>query len=131
MRIYSSIEELAAALGMKLNTNHRGGLGFEWEADWGYRLSGQGQPGGIRRGGWLVTRAQYSSASQNGHLIAYEIDAKDAKTGRCALLRTPWPADLDNSELARVQASPGWTSRGAEGEMNIDDLDAMLAGERI
>lgn len=131
MKLFENAQDLAAAIGLELDDRPPERPGFPAEADWGIRLSGQGQPGGMHRGGWLVTRAQPWPASEEGHLIAYEVNAQNARTGRCALLRTPWPYDLDNAELARVRASGYWEPRGEQGEMNIDVLDGMLAGTRL
>lgn len=130
MKLFDNVHDLAATIGLKIREQTPHGPSFAFEADWGYRLRGQGQPGGLR-GGWLVTRAQQSDWSADGHLIAYEIDAEDSRTGRCALLRSPWPQDVDSSELARVLSSGWWTPQGREGEMDIDVLDGILSGTRL
>lgn len=129
MKVFLSIDALSQRIGLPVNPERPG---FKVEADWGYRLRGQELAGGHKAGGWLVTRAADSVGPQaEGHLIAYEIDGSSAKTGRCALLRTPWPYALDNSELTRIKASSAWGPTDPDGEANIDDLDNQLSGTKI
>lgn len=93
MRLFSRVEELEAATGLVYVPGAGAGSagGFPSEADWGYRATGYGtKPGTLDGGGWVVTFARNDRDEREGHLIAYEVDGRSKRTGRCALIRSPW-----------------------------------------
>lgn len=104
-----------------------GALPENSEADWGYRLRGEGQPGG-KAGGWLVTFVRKDR--HTGSLIAYEINSKGAKTGTVILLRDPWTTAQDDQWVSQAQPAswwdPGARNSDVDGEADIRDLDAFL-----
>lgn len=134
MKIYSTVSDLNAAEGaMAKEQMVQGGPP---EADWAYRLSGAGAPGG--KHGWLVTfllddrhGATWDLANPEitGLLIAYEI-LNDSKTGRVGVLRRNWNGALDAAELQKLRAQPDYklSSRYTNGEYDIDVLDRQLPG---
>lgn len=136
MLIYDTIDQANQAEGIHATPQGESSPGKWAEADWGYRLRGQGLPGG-GRGGWLLTYifngAPFSpSPSRTGTLIAYEI-INDTKTGRVAILRRDWTGALDEEWIQKVQASPEWklNDRNDSGEDDIDRIDNLLPGPTL
>lgn len=134
MKIYDSLDELSAAIGLPVlepSTDDRTG-GAPAESDWGFRLRGLGLPGGMPHGGWLLTFARKRFNSSTGHLIAYEISPQNIKTGRCALLRSPWDEETNDSERARTYASPIWSGSMHDlgGEADLAAVDDFVAEQR-
>lgn len=129
--IFDAADDLAAVIGLPLTSEPGDKPSFDTESDWGYALRGAGCEGGIGRSRWLLTFVTGSPEDEAGHLIAYEIDPGNERTGRCALLRTPWLRDTDWVELRRIHASEWWKPNGEAGEADISELDEMLAGPRV
>lgn len=127
MRLLNSVEELEAATGLVYEPAEGGSVaGFPSEADWGYRATGYGTgPDTANGGGWLVTFARNDRDDREGHLIAYEVDVRDKRTGRCALIRSPWTEARDRAELSRAIREGWWAGPGFS-EGNLADLDAKL-----
>lgn len=130
MELFETIPDLAERIGIPLRppSEDDPAGGAEAESDWGWRLRGPGRSGGAA-GGWLLTFAREDRRAPSGHLIAYEIDENDVKTGRCALLRSPWDADTDEREHRRVMSSDLWGSGhllDEQGEADLSSVDAFL-----
>lgn len=125
MERFQTMQDLAGRIGLNLAPGAPGG--FESEADWGYRLGGAGRPGG-NGGGWLLTFARgvrHPSPDEVGHLIAYDIDRHNKKTGQCVLLRSPWAEDDDDRSLARARQSSWWDDSNSDSKGGVADLDMV------
>jgi len=131
VQIYTCPQDLATVIGMPLASAPGEKPSFDTEADWGYALRDAGCEGGMGRTRWLLTFATPTPDCDNGHLIAYEISANNERTGRCALLRSPWTREQDWEQLHRINASPAWTPTASNGEASIVEIDQILAGQRL
>lgn len=126
MKLYDSPAALAKAIDLPYDPGTGGSVpGFESEADWGWRASGLGSGPDTPNGGrWLVTFACGAPDAPTGHLIAYEIDNSNTRTGRCTLIRSPWSAETDRLELDRAIRERWWEPGGGVGTLH--DLDTRL-----
>lgn len=127
MQIFTSVDDLAEAIGLEYEHGTGGGIsGFGCEADWGWRVAGFGSgPRTANGGGWLVTFASASMEEEEGHLIAYEVDANDRRTGRSVLIRSPWTRERDTAEMHRAMRE-GWWQSPQDGEGDLHELDHRL-----
>ncbi len=129
MIVYPDPSALARAIGCPLESGET--PSFASESDWGYALRGAGCEGGMGRSRWLLTFATAEPDAQVGHLVAWHVNASNQRTGRCALLRSPWDRDQDWAELRRVMGTPAWNPASSIGEADIVELDELLVGQRL
>ena len=58
-----------------------------------------------------------------------------SKTGHYALLRSPWPKDLDERQLDRLRQQSWWNGAAGQhvmgGEADLGDVDRWLLGEEL
>ncbi|MFC3297883.1 hypothetical protein [Clavibacter michiganensis] len=135
MRIYNTIEEFKTAENAPASREDE--QTTTAEADWGYRLRGAGVPGGNEHG-WLLTflmaeRPGVGGIAGSGWLIAYEIMGA-RKTGRIALLRRDWTAEIDQAEIRRTRAEAWWggaAQRNTIGEADLETVDYELAASML
>ncbi|WP_231635120.1 helix-turn-helix domain-containing protein [Luteipulveratus halotolerans] len=124
MSTYESPEELAEAIGLQYDPGSEDIIpGFPSEADWGWNASGLGTGPDQDGGRWLVTFARARADAAEGHLIGYEVDGRHQRTGRCVLIRSPWTAERDQTELHRAIREGWWEPNGLS---TLHDLDARL-----
>lgn len=135
MLIYNSIEEINRAEAIVAVEQGKPSPGGWGEADWGYRLRGEGLRGGEH--GWLLTFIFYGAPfspdpNRVGTLIAYEIK-NNSKTGRVAVVRRDWSGAADDEWMKKIKSSTQWSFKGrdSKGEADLAIIDEMLPGLKL
>ncbi|MGI6797667.1 hypothetical protein [Gordonia sihwensis] len=102
----------------------RNAPGFAFEADWTYYGTGHGVTDR-----WLITSVGTDSIGTgvDRWLLAYDIDADNATTGRVVLLGGPI-SDEDDSRLLEKAQNSGWWNGG---RVDLETLDRWLRSEGV
>ena len=129
VKIYNNPDEFNAATGACASP--QGGFGGR-ELDLGYRLPGPDQPGG-RDGGWLLVTGFPESSNESvfgtkedqAWLYAYEIDVKNCKTGRIALIRENWSEKLDEQFYPKFRQANAHSISDHGRDLSLDEVEQL------